>query len=996
MRSARDWFQRRPEREFDGPVAWLFGRELVGSIKGILLYIAYGKKLDPRDWMDAQVFPPGSRTAALEFWRDPSSELAASKDPAGNAEGFWEERGEFWFDYIADTGDGTAATYSVAYLCGADLYAAGTDEGSLRAAPEVFTAGTRPQDAAVLRRGEFLLIGGDTSYHVSDYITLANRFQSPFSWAYEDLCRDLKEPAHTLRNRPLFGIPGNHDYYDQLDGFRRQFRRAVDAEPVYGLPSAPDPRRLTPQLCIPGYFRCQSASYIALQLPFGWSLWGLDTEVGQIDRRQQAFFKAHGAGSGDGATTLPRKLILATCAPTTVFGKLASVNDEKAYDAILQLGLPTPFRPLRRADGTLMDTGDAQLGPGECRLDLSGDVHHYARYWGPRRGGGHSRPGARHAAPDARSYASIVAGLGGAFHHPTRTYLDEVQEQTLYPDESTSTAAVIGRLLSVRHIARGGFIWLAGAVIAFVVTFAANIPQSSRQIVNNFVWMSPLGLVHDPSPVTPTTLTVAGYRSTEQSVGSILGRAPTALVAPAYTALVWRSWRYQPPDMSELDCRDIDRQRVRASGAPLYFYWPCRVPWPTDYVIGLVLFLTAPMIPLALTFSRSIFRRTSKGGSVGADQKGPPVETSRHTETRPAAADTEIEARPAPFVWLGTVVPTLALWIGLAWMKPYRELITPFGSSIVTFWTFLWVVATVSLALRYSEFLFKRSHATNVRTRDWAPVWALPLVGLFGGAFGLWSFGKNNLPALLTSDLVCITVCLGTLLGVSALPFYAGGELLANKTPVGRNLGAVAIGTWHATIQLLVPFLLVRRGGWLTFIIVGAAMVGFRRVGMSLMRRDRAVLLALAWISYGIVMVTVPWWTTSTRLPFADELHVAPFGLAEVTPWQGLLRSLVAASVGAVISCSFFGWYLAVCFMFNGHNNETGGAARVEDFKGFVRVCLRKESLTVYAIAVDRPARDGRDLSARVIDVFTLRTKPADDHAERCVGSHGRQDAHPD
>ena len=53
------------------------------------------------------------------------------------------------------------------------------------------------------------------------------------------------------------------------------------------------------------------------------------------------------------------------------------------------------------------------------------------------------------------------------------------------------------------------------------------------------------------------------------------------------------------------------------------------------------------------------------------------------------------------------------------------------------------------------------------------------------------------------------------------------------------------------------------------------------------------------------------------------------------------------------------GWYLAVCFMFNGHNNETGGAGRIEEFKGFVRVCLRKDSLTVYVIGVDRPQRKG-------------------------------------
>src|SRR6185436_301726 len=42
-----------------------------------------------------------------------------------------------------------------------------------------------------LPRGEFLLVGGDTSYHMADYASLSMRFQQPFKWAYEDLREDL-------------------------------------------------------------------------------------------------------------------------------------------------------------------------------------------------------------------------------------------------------------------------------------------------------------------------------------------------------------------------------------------------------------------------------------------------------------------------------------------------------------------------------------------------------------------------------------------------------------------------------------------------------------------------------------------------------------------------------------------------------------------------------------------------------------------------------------
>ncbi len=44
----------KEERIFERPVAWLLGKQLLGGLKGILLYTAYGAKLDPRDWMTAK------------------------------------------------------------------------------------------------------------------------------------------------------------------------------------------------------------------------------------------------------------------------------------------------------------------------------------------------------------------------------------------------------------------------------------------------------------------------------------------------------------------------------------------------------------------------------------------------------------------------------------------------------------------------------------------------------------------------------------------------------------------------------------------------------------------------------------------------------------------------------------------------------------------------------------------------------------------------------
>ena len=100
----------------------------------------------------------------------------------------------------------------------------------------------------------------------------------------------------------------------------------------------------------------------------------------------------------------------------------------------------------------------------------------------------------------------------------------------------------------------------------------------------------------------------------------------------------------------------------------------------------------------------------------------------------------------------------------------------------------------------------------------------------------------------------------------------------------------------------------------------------------------------------------------------------------------GLIPALVAGAVGAVICCLWIGWYFGICFAFNGHNNEVGGAASIEEFKEFIRFRLTPEGLTAYVIALDAVSvvgerdkdgriKDGRDLNAKLIDVFHLRPK---------------------
>ena len=273
-------------RVFEKPVAWLFGPQLIGGLKGILLYTAYGDKLDPRDWMTGEV---------LSF--DNS-----------------EEKQEFWFDYLSDAGDGTKAMYSLAYLAMCQVFGRNSLRRRQISPPRPADREERQPTNTLgftyqLPRGEFLFIGGDTAYHASDYMTLVNRIQHPFAYAFLDLVKNGLITADEPR-RPVFGIPGNHDYYDQVDGFRLQFRKPVRPEgPLPPGRSGPNNAQLT----LPGFRRVQESSYVSLRLPFDWWFWGLDIEPGVIDRRQRRFLRSFGQAD-DSQFQPPDKLIVATLA----------------------------------------------------------------------------------------------------------------------------------------------------------------------------------------------------------------------------------------------------------------------------------------------------------------------------------------------------------------------------------------------------------------------------------------------------------------------------------------------------------------------------------------------------------------------------------------------------------------------------------------------------------------------------------------------------------
>ncbi|MQA87502.1 MAG: hypothetical protein GEV03_23485 [Streptosporangiales bacterium] len=181
------------------------------------------------------------------------------------------DKDEIWIDYISDTGDGFASTYSVAWLAARERLVV---EGS------------------ELPRADVVVLGGDEVYPIGGAEAYENRFIGPYEASLPWLPAD---------NPEMYFVAGNHDWYDGLTAFTRSF-------------------------CQGGWIGArrtrQTRSYFALQLPHRWWLWGLDIQFNSyIDEPQLRYFE-HVVGlmrEGD-------RVILCTAVPSWTHAA-----DEKAF-----------------------------------------------------------------------------------------------------------------------------------------------------------------------------------------------------------------------------------------------------------------------------------------------------------------------------------------------------------------------------------------------------------------------------------------------------------------------------------------------------------------------------------------------------------------------------------------------------------------------------------------------------------------------------------------
>jgi hypothetical protein len=289
--------------------------------------------------------------------------------------------GAFWFDFLADSGDGWKSTFAMARL----------------AAQKQLTTHKLP-------RGRLLILGGDQVYPTASREAYRDRFIGPFDEAYAPGGGTPLWPEEGEPRPHLYAIPGNHDWYDGLNSFFGLFCRRRVVRPGVDLGIAREGK------VIGGRQTQQTRSYFAIQLPGGWWVWGTDSQLeGYIDQPQIDYFQHAAAYWMDPGS----KLILCVADPAWAY--VDPADPDKKFESFSYLerlaGLARMPTAREQREPDWPETG-AMMGH-ELKVVLTGDSHHYCRY--VEYDEDKQQP--------ARHY--IVCGGGGAFLHPTHHLHDK-------------------------------------------------------------------------------------------------------------------------------------------------------------------------------------------------------------------------------------------------------------------------------------------------------------------------------------------------------------------------------------------------------------------------------------------------------------------------------------------------------------------------------------------------------------------------------------------
>ena len=216
-------------------------------------------------------------------------------------------------------------------------------------------------DGQQTRRGQLLVMGGDEVYPIASGQNYHQRLLDPYRWAFPDV------KSYADHGISVCCIPGNHDWYDGLVSFLAIFARHQ-------------------RLRMGGWRSAQLRSYFALQLTDKWWIWCTDTQLDdEIDQPQRDYFAAI-------AERMPESSKIILCGPEP--GWLYTEKSTSSLE-ILEFVISIAKSARRHHCVPIL---------------LSGDTHHYSRYY---------------AAGTETHF--ITSGGGGAFLHPTHHLKDSIE-----------------------------------------------------------------------------------------------------------------------------------------------------------------------------------------------------------------------------------------------------------------------------------------------------------------------------------------------------------------------------------------------------------------------------------------------------------------------------------------------------------------------------------------------------------------------------------------
>ena len=335
------------------------------------------------------------------LWRSRNDFLARISDPTDHTRAHWIEHigvdpttddlaidladdPEPSFLVLGDTGEGDASQYAV--VPALDARAGGT---------------------------RFMFILSDVIYPAGEVNDYVSKFHYPYAF-YE---------------APIWAVPGNHDWYDGLNGFMQNFCGAKPLPPeeharpllhrlLWRQPSVRDPlaekigSALRPR---PEQWVLQPAPYFVIETgPL--RLVAIDTGIrNRLDAEQGAWLRRVSASS-------PKPKLLLT-------GKPLIVDGERRR---------TPIEGGGEVDEIVRDPAHNYVAA------IGGDIHNYQRYPVPL--------------PDGRTLQYVVSGGGGAFMHATHK-IGRVEVEGVSEDEFRCYPLRGDSLSFYSHLLRKRWFW---------------------------------------------------------------------------------------------------------------------------------------------------------------------------------------------------------------------------------------------------------------------------------------------------------------------------------------------------------------------------------------------------------------------------------------------------------------------------------------------------------------------------------------------------------